>query len=97
MIKHWVSNKRQDKYILINKILDNKEKFYYKIIDDDIFVFYITPEYLRRVFDRIIYTGDYYVSFNYKDTHYFELISKIPKKILIKMYSSINNRYLFYD
>ena len=96
MIKHWASNRRQDKYVLINKILDNKEKFYYKIIDNDISVFYITPEY-TRLFDRKIYTGDCYVSFDYKNTHYFELISKIPKKILIKMYSSINNRNLFYD
>lgn len=97
MIKHWVSNRRQDKYVLINKILDNKEKFYYKIIDDDIFVFYITPEYSRLLFDRKVYTCDCYVNFNYKNTHYFELISKIPKKILIKMYSSINNKNLFYD
>lgn len=96
MIKHWVFNRRQDKYILINKILDNKENFYYKNIGDDIFVFYITPEY-SRLFDRRVYTGDCYVSFDYKNTHYFELISKIPKKILIKMYSSINNRNLFYD
>ena len=59
-------------------------------------VFYITPEYLR-LFDRRVYTGDCYISFDYKNTHYFELISKIPKKILIKMYSSINNRNLFYD
>lgn len=96
MIKHLVSNRKQDKYVLINKILDNKKKFYYKRIDDDIFVFCITPEY-SRLFDRRVYTGDYYVSFNYKNTYYVELISKIPKKILIKMYSSINNRYLFYD
>ena len=91
MIKHQVSNIRQDKYVLINKILDNKEKFYYKIINDDIFVFYITPAHTR------LSDGDYYVSFNYKNTHYFELISQIPKKILIKMYSSINNNNLFYD
>jgi hypothetical protein len=96
MIKHWVSNRKQDKYVLINKILDNKKKFYYKNIDNDIFVFYITPEY-SRAFDRKVYTGDCYVSFDYKNTHYFELISKIPKKILIKMYSSINNKNLFYD
>lgn len=91
MIKHWVSNRRQDKYVLINKILDNKKKFYYKNIDNDIFVLYITPAHTR------LFDGDYYVSFDYKNTHYFELISQIPKKILIKMYSSINNKNLFYD
>lgn len=96
MIKYWIHNRKQDKYILINKILDNKENFYYKSIDNDIFVFYITPEY-SRLFDRRVYTGDCYISFDYKNTNYFELISKISKKILIKMYSSINNRNLFYD